>query len=363
MAKNIRYIIVDAGKNTVKFSEILTNGKIKSLGSFPARYSQGTSNVVNTNVDYQENVETKNFQVVYKGEHFVLGEHGTFYCNFNSKKHPIHRLCAYTAIGNIVDDGDTIHLIIGSTYNYAKSDDDKKELVDFYKDRSDIDIIINRVQKKFKIFDVSVYPEGLALILRMLYRKHDIQVGFDIGGSTIDVYNFESTDSEYLTSDNSYGINVLYKKLARELSLYARNIRPTEQDFLDIIKKSSKLSITLTDEQLNNLNQIVDSFVGNIINLSLQEYTDYRKCLLYSGGSSIVLKDRIIEGLVKAGVSRDNILFANSPFDNVFSYGLSFLREEIAKNDMAKYAQIGKSFSMDAVKLEKEIIEKEELFV
>lgn len=367
MSKKIRYIVVDAGKNTVKFYELFTNGNIKYLGSFPARYKEGSSNVVSTdfefdktsNSDDEKNISrNETFQIVYNGEHYILGEKGEFYCNFKDKAQPIHRLCAYTAIANLVENGDDVHLIIGSTYNYVEGDTEKKEIKTYYKNTGDIKIRVNNVEKTFKIFDVSLYPEGLALILRMRNKKKAIQIGCDIGGKTSDVYDFSTGVSEYLTSDDKFGINRLYARLESKLTLFAKNIKPIEQDYIDIIQNKDNLRISLDDAQIKELDKIIDSFVDKIVNFVFRYYDDFDSSILFSGGSSVVLKSRLLKVLTKAGVPEGNILFANSPFDNVFSYGLSFLKE-VSANDKTAYAQAGSNFMKKAKKLEKDYMDRE----
>lgn len=369
MKKKVRYIVVDAGKNTVKFFELLSNGTIKSLNSFPARFKEGSSNTIRTSFEFDTTstkkgasnpiLRNRTFQVTYGHDHYVLGEKGEFYCNFNDKTQPIHRLCAYTAIANTVEDGDDVHLIIGSTYNYTADEEDLEKIKDYYMNDGYINITVDNVEKSFNITGVSVYPEGLAYLLRMKYKTKPISIGCDIGGKTSDVYDFSSGASVYCTSDKKFGINTLYRNLESKLTLYAKNIKPTEQDYIDIIMKKDDLRIPLTDEQLEELNAMIDSFVSKIINFVFKYYEDFDECILFSGGSSIVLKERIINNLTQADIPEENILFAKSPFDNVFSYGLCFLKELHANEKETFKRKVGPNFRQKAKMLEQDYMKDE----
>lgn len=327
----IRNIIVDAGKNTIKVGEITSNGEITYLSSFPSKIKK----VMNTIVDFSD-VDDKSFFVEYGNRKYLVGETGTEYDFSRNKKSNHHRICTYTAISNLVENGDTINLIIGSPYNDVTNK--SKEIKDFYKSSGRITITTNGETKTFSIFDVFVYSEGLATVQRM---GHKLTNSVDIGGQTVNNYELSGKNAIFKGADYDFGINNLYSKIETQVQTFlGAGYNLSEKDILSIIETGGAFE-GLSIEQSEELNTIITIFVEDLVQ-SILKYNNkiYSSKVIFTGGGSIILKKYILNELVNnLDVPKANLVFAQSVYDNIFSYAFAFLKD--VSPDMEQYRQRG----------------------
>lgn len=332
MAK--RKFTIDAGKNKVKFAITDERGIITHIGAFDSMSQGGFSNfnTVFAEGDYQ-------FKVEFEGKKYLVGnEANTIYNVENTKRNEHHKLCIYTALGYFCENGEEISLVTGCpTSDYAQTEE-PEIFGEFLRDNSkEISIIINGEKKSFKIKNVQVETEGMAIIPRNLLSKNTDEQqranGYrviDIGGQQLNYRDYDKNGNSHDSfSLDDAGINHLEQKLRREFR------KATSSDKIDMksldFKKYMKTGyIDIPD--LGELKGYQDSkdFMTSVINEFIQKQIIENlqsngvnilgkgKKNIFTGGGSVTL-EKYISGTFENNIN--NVFFSKTAYwDNCFSY-------------------------------------------
>lgn len=296
-----RYLSVDSGKFATKavMENVRSDGSIDiSSVIFPTTcdevsdYNRGMRDMMTLNSNYH--------LVEFNGHQYRVGD--TEGCDSfeDSKDHPIHRICTYTAIAQLVDNDDIVYLAIGcplSVYNNVEAVED---YVNHMKGNGKITITVDGVQKTFVIISVNAYPESSGIIYKEFpkYSKKTIGI-IDIGGLNTNccVYDHGRPVKSSIFTTRLGG-----KRMLKDLDKILND----------------KLQPNVHFEPFIIRNAINDGFIKNRSNpekekLSRQIINDYRRkhiqeiknsCISYNwdldsielafvGGTSLLLKDEI----------------------------------------------------------------------
>ena len=182
----IRNIAVDAGKFDCKAIMVKADGEEKKL-SFRTKMS-GT---IDSNVTHPD----RSFIVNYEGHTYIVGDDAsdTSISYNTSKMDSLHKIVTYTAIGNMVDNGDQVNLVIGCPLSIYANEQKKNEYRDFIAPRQkQIKITIGNIDKSFTFGKVFVCPESSGIIYKDPLKYKDTSVGvIDIGGLNVNACIFE----------------------------------------------------------------------------------------------------------------------------------------------------------------------------
>lgn len=352
MAK--RKFIIDAGKNKVKFMIINEKGIITHMGAFDSMSQGGFSNfnTVFAEGDYQ-------FKVEFDGKKYLVGnEANTIFNVENTKRNDHHKLCIYTTIGYFCENGEEITLVTGCpTSDYAQTEE-PEIFGEFLKDNSkEISININGENKCFKIKQVHVETEGMAIIPRNLLEKsvdnNQHSNGFrviDIGGQQLNYRDYDKNGNSHDSfSLDDAGINHLEQKLRREFrkATSSDKIDMKSLDFKEYMKAGY---IDIPD--LGELKGYEDSkdFMTNVITDFIQKniienlqsngvnILGKGKKNIFTGGGSVTL-EKYISAIFKNNIN--NIFFSKTAYwDNCFSYVFkSFLEADVKEMNREQIAE------------------------
>lgn len=169
----IQTLAVDSGKYATKACIERNQGSISTM-KFLTRMDEGKENLG----------DLDSYSVLFEGKKYLVGRQATSWDPSRSKKSDIHRVSTYTAIGNLVANGDHVNIGIGcplSIYMNPKSRKAYKEFI--VPHGKQVSITINRKPTSFTIKRSFVFPEssGAVYLNSEEYGNDTIGV-IDIGG-------------------------------------------------------------------------------------------------------------------------------------------------------------------------------------
>lgn len=260
---------------------------------------------------------SKNFVVEYGGQKFILGKRAGQADFEKDKATLIHKISTYTAISQLVDNGDEVELAIGYPIDLFMNVTKRNEMEKYIMDNEDIHIKVDGEEKYFKIKKVKVLPESSGVIFNNFdeYRDKTVAV-FDWGGLNINGCIFQ--DGDYI--DETYftlnkGANILWNELKNALNeKYGTNIQDYQrQDILEdgYIKNDKESS-----------KEFIKNFIANFIKIEIMKEATKKqwdfntlKHIVFAGGSSLEFKKYINYVFEDAKVSE------NAIWENVEGFG------------------------------------------
>lgn len=296
---NLQVVAVDAGKYNSK-------GKSnRGTCLFRTKYSMGYSD--------PNTLGENNFNVIYEGKEYTIGEQGTESDKNEGKESLIHKMATLVALSKLAEDDKDIILIYGESFNKYANEDHRKQLEKMY--LGEHKILINEEEYKFNIKEVHILPEGIGHILQDIVNNLGVQYVADWGGTT---FNFlkvvNGAPDKSLSTSFKLGmhnmISILRSKIAKE------GIGDFEEDLIQnwIDTKAPKNEIqkiiddTIEEQFLKIENRLAP------LGINLAELPK----ITFVGGTSEMFKSIITKKYEGAEVHR-NCLFAT--VEGLYEFG------------------------------------------
>lgn len=236
------------------------------------------------------------------GKKLTIGE-GEFDTEYRKVKKQNYLQMLYTTI--CLSTTDTYNnVVVGLPISQYKTD--KDELINLIIQNSAMEGTINNNERKIKLQDVEVYPEGIGAV------NSDFEgIIVDIGGRTTDVCHIENVDGKKkLINPTSEAIGTLnlytdfIKTLNNQYSLDLK-IQDTER----ILRNGLKIKGVEAD--IRDAKLVFTDYVDKIVNKLRIEYSANTLDIKMLGGGAIILGKSLSKRLPNATII-DNPIFANS---------------------------------------------------
>lgn len=303
MDNNTVLLALDCGKANTKIAVSNKDNSSVNIYSEPSQVKR---------IDSQIEVDSKLDTIEYDGNRYIIGANNEITDMTSNGKSDFHHLTmARYAISKYVKSGSKIKVIINCPYEDGTNKDKKEAFKNFILPEGKIEIKLNGELRTYEIVSVNVLAEAVAALAYL-----DLDTGHDIG--IIDIGGLNSTyayfDARGVKQDEKSGFtrNGILKAAYSSVEPLSR-ANDTEFTIDNIHAAFKKGTVYGYEEETkeyiaNALNDILKA----IINDCNSKRWNFRMCdLVFIGGGSILLKDRIKEQFPKA------IIADNSEYINV----------------------------------------------
>lgn len=285
-----RKIAIDTGKHTTKVVA-------ESKGNTSTRFS--FTSAIKANVNMTQ--DPANHILEYEGIKYLVGSQAqTFVEIDNSKDTELHKICVLTALALACDNGDRADVHIGFPldrfYNKEQKTTYKNNMLPLGKHT----VTIDGMKKTFEITAAAVRPEGYGAVHHSpnMFNKKTVNV-IDIGGLNVNACTYKDgiLQEGNITTLQKGGI-MLYtdslaalKTIANERMLKALDSLSPERIEEEVILGYHE-SIEGSKEKLK---EVRAQFVDDIYNELMKRKFDFLKKFFFIGGTSLILKEEILE--------------------------------------------------------------------
>ncbi|MCD3240826.1 ParM/StbA family protein [Clostridium botulinum D/C] len=171
-------IAVDAGKNMLKaIGTKNSECEVKKVG-FSSKY-----HITN---DINEEIEGNSHIAKYEDKIYIIGDSGKAYDYDSNKEKDIHKISAYTAITQFIEQStkdNHIYMVLACPIDFIRSKELKDSYKEFIKGSGEININIDGKDYNFIIEDITIKSEGSGVVYNNieLFKNEDVTV-IDLGG-------------------------------------------------------------------------------------------------------------------------------------------------------------------------------------
>lgn len=307
---NLTMIAVDCGKYATKYAYSDKVGKTIT-GSF-------LSNVEDAGISGDFAAEKKPDAIIeLEGKKVLIGKGcATDVFDNSSKKDFRHKACCYAAIAKAVENGASVHIVVGCPLNIYSSKEKKQEYLDYLIPRGENSFTYNGQPFKVYIKKRHCFPESTGFMYLNPGDFTDSTSGIvDIGGLNVNacIYDMGSLDTEKLVTNKLGGIY-----LRDELKTSFSNEPLIDELFSDLemdkimragfIKDRDKREISermIKDKYSDRVSKIIASCTNAGWNMNRLD------AVYFIGGTSALLKEQILEK-VPGAIITDDSSFANA---------------------------------------------------
>ena len=169
----VQTLSVDSGKYATKACTLRSSGNIETL-KFLTRMDAEKENLG----------DAESYSVIYEGSKYLIGRQASSWDPNRTKKSEIHKISTYTAIGNLVGNGDHVNIGIGCPLSIYMNPASRKAYKEYLVPHGkQVNITINRKNTSFIIKRSFVFPEssGVIYLNKKEYESDTVGV-VDIGG-------------------------------------------------------------------------------------------------------------------------------------------------------------------------------------
>ncbi len=169
----VQTLSVDSGKYATKACIERSSGNVETL-KFLTRMD----------IEKENLGDSDSYSVLYEGTKYLIGRQASNWDPSRSKKSEIHKVATYTAIANLVANGDHVNIGIGCPLSIYMNPSSRKAYKEYIVPQGkQIDITINRKHTTFTIKRSFVFPEssGVIYLNQDEYASDTVGV-IDIGG-------------------------------------------------------------------------------------------------------------------------------------------------------------------------------------
>ncbi len=311
-----RYIAVDSGKADTKVCTRINVDGSTAKRTFPTRVEEkGDRNCLNT----LTGVSDTGFIVEYDGRVYGVGDivssDDSFTSNQNSKNDNLHKIATLTAIAGSVNNGDEVKVAIGCPIELFNSKANRERYLESILPSGRIDFNINGISKHFTIVKKMVLPESLGIVFTNEKLFADGYVGvIDIGGLNV---NATVVLNGKIANDTCFTEKLGRRSIEKEIKMYAEDKYETSFSNMEVDSFIKEGYITdnkdpeAEEESRAFIDQVMTDHVAKIDKVCLKHGWNLRNMhLVFVGGSSIFLKDKIMKAFPKAFIV-DNANYAN----------------------------------------------------
>ena len=286
-----RQISIDAGKFNTKAAIARADGHTDTV-KFRTKMS-----VAN---DRNLSVPQKSYLVTYEGINYKIGEDALDQLSFEtSKTTALHQVCAYTAVGSMVDNGDLIQAAAGCPVSVYNDPAARTKYRDFMLNNGQqVNIVIDGIEKTFA-FDTKhsiVCAESSGILYQDLVRFSHGTVGIiDIGGLNVNctIYR-ELRPLEESSFTERLGCNQLMSDAKKRLSSVL------DMDIPDYLLDDLRINgyFSGNDEMKKTSGELFSKIKHEWINTILGKCVEHGwniklTALIFVGGTSYYLKPEI----------------------------------------------------------------------
>ena len=327
--KNINKImVVDPGKNTVEVMAFSNDYDLLGREYFPSK-SKEKKNFYDI-----DSSSERQFRITYEGHNYLIGEGILGDYNFETTKNNLHhKLCVYTAIANFVTEPDeNIYLVVGYPSSDFANITQKEEYIAMLSETGNVSIILNGEEKTFRIVNVAVKPEGVAMKPRVEKASKCKVRSIDIGGENINHRYYDALGNT-LSSESldGVGVNHLESFIKSKLRKFI-NVDVIDVESIDYLGgvASGELREVYPDDLMGYADSrefmedavsefVEDKVLGGLrakgINLSLRGDK-----IIFTGGGSVLLRPYLEAALEN---NKQNLIFSDTAYwDNCISYAI-----------------------------------------
>lgn len=332
-----KVVIVDPGKNTVKAFCFSPDYKLLDKVAFPSKSMEKRNFFdIDSSSDNQ-------FKVIFEDKKYIVGEGLLSDFNFETTKNTFHhKLCVYTAIGHLVDDGDIIHLVLGYPSSDFVNVEQRAEYVKMISSDEPITVTVNEEMRTFTIASIGVQPEGVAMRPRVLQVGRRAVRTIDIGGENINYRHYDAKGNTLASmSLDGVGVNHLEAFLKTALRKYV-NVTNVNIDCIDFIEgvRAGEL-VELRDDDLSNYSNSAEFIEDQVLNFIETKIINALKAkgmnlyqrgdkIIFTGGGSVLLKPYFEKSLTN---SLENLIFSHTAYwDNCISYAIKDIGDRAKKS-------------------------------
>lgn len=248
--------------------------------------------------------------IEYNGKNYLI-EEGTFDSNINKLNKGTFMISLATMLAMSTNEMN-IELAIGLPVNHYATQKDK--LLDLIYDNEEIVIYYKGEKRRYYISKCVIVPEAVGVYYSLpsqflaQIKNRDV-IMLDIGGKTTDTCLIDNRMLIQKPNTQPYGMIGLYNQISNAIN----------NEYPELCVKPEEVNHILNnglyefDKKLNVdfIENIIDKFVADIINLVKLQYVDYqRKIVIVCGGGGAFLGERIRKYIPNAIVNSD--IFANA---------------------------------------------------
>lgn len=242
------------------------------------------------------------YMVEFNGKKYRIGENATYDSFLETKAEDIHKLCLYTAIAELVDNGDTVQVGIGCPLSIFVNRAEREKYQKFMMSDREINIKVNGRNHNFIIEKVIVLPESSGVVYTYFDKYKNRTVGvIDIGGlnTNCGVYaNIAPRVETFFTTRlggkvmRKHLLDLLNEKLGLEVPLQDYQMDEVlKQGFVRNRRDYSKEALSrqiIHDYRLTHIREIYDECIRHGWSMDTMD-------LIFIGGTSLSLMEEIKE--------------------------------------------------------------------
>lgn len=332
---NLKIVAVDSGKNLTKAVRI-------ENGEYVNRFSIDTK-FIETNEEVSHSPSS--FAVNLNGKTYLVGDQSAEYNAVTSKAQDVHKYATYLAVSRMVENGDSVMLVVGCPINLYSNREKREDYIRFMlnlpkdntvsgedlKDvQSEIELIVNGNPFTFTINRLLVVPETAGFLVKFEedYLGRDVAI-VDIGGlnvngavyQTVTNYNGnERVELLQMVTDSSFtledGCNIFANNLQDRLNkeydagiISMQMTRIIQQGYIRMDREGSAELIKM--HKRNFFNAIKQRMQG-------RKWSTKTLDFIFVGGGSLLFKEDILSD---ADFS-EAIISDTAQWDNVEGFAL-----------------------------------------
>lgn len=265
----------------------------------------------------EKSADKRSCVMVYNDDRVLIGETAETVDYDKTKAKKIHKYCTYSAIAQLVENGDEVILTIGCPLSIFNNVEERNQYKKYMHDKGELNIKINGNEKTFTIKKVIVCPESSGIVYKntMKYKGKLIGV-IDIGGlnTNCSIYdNLAPIKSTCFTTN--LGANIMRNELKQHLNSIFPEINLQDWQMEYIIKdgfiKSNK------EESKKIIKDFLQKHINNIIGEAKRKGWDINNIdFIFVGGGS-----KLLEGEIK-NVIPDAEISDTAEWDNVEGFNI-----------------------------------------
>lgn len=295
-------ISVDSGKFMTKAVGIYEGSKFV-IEPFPTRFYKFLRS------ESLDAYGSDNYTVEFEGTGYIIGSQGNNLSYDLSKSTDNHRIATYVAITQIlkhfnVQKGAEVNLVIGCPPAVYRSINARKEARDYIVGNGKVDIMVDAIGYSFTINNCLVFPEaaGIVYLYPELFRGKRTCV-IDIGGLNFNCILFDNLKPDpnvmFTTNLGSYSLETDIGLVLS--SKYNTSLSPAEVHAA-VMNNGIYFKGKIDPESTEIIKSICKEHINKIMG-EVRKNINYETVeLVFIGGSSVLLKDYILEALPYATV-------------------------------------------------------------
>ncbi|MDF2879577.1 MAG: hypothetical protein K0R54_134 [Clostridiaceae bacterium] len=257
----------------------------------------------------------ESYVVEFQGKRVLIGKQAEAIDYDKDKTKILHKIAIFTAISQLVDDGDTVKIAVGCPMDLFNNFDERQSFSNFLTEDKKVNLIVNNKPFSFTLEEAKIFPESSGIILRKFDYYKDRLIGVvDIGGLNVNACVYDRGDILKNTCFTlNRGGNVLLNDLRLHLNQeFKSNLQEWQMETVikdGFIRKNP-------EESKKVISKFLQDYVDEIMKEAKKRNWDIDNMdFIFIGGSSLLLNEEIKIAVPHAEISK------NAIWDNVEGFG------------------------------------------